>query len=352
MQFQGAANAEGKVTFQEACTLRAIPPPNLANLANVIVLMKNTKATEQLLYLLQKLNRSQQQAIERTKDSENSRQREEILGWLSNVRQWDRVQEVNGRTKGTGQWLLQHPDYLRWLEQKRPAYLWLRGKSEEVPYRRGLILTAPVGSGKSTLTAMVLEDLESRGRLSHDSPPPLFFFCDRTSRSQDLKSVATIYCSLLKQLLRKTDVDLPERLLQDYKWKRSDGGLSAETALAMLHDTISKHDAIIILDAFDECPVSVRMAIVSDLIVPLLKIQQSVVKVFISCRPGQEFEQYAQFNATVNAPESFLMEVQNDQDIELFVHDSINQISQLVDFLDPAELEAAAQTLGDRADGM
>lgn len=147
------------------------------------VLVKNTKTTEQLLYLLQKLSRSQQLAVEITKDSESSKQRDEVLGWLSNVRQWDRVQEVSTRTKGTGQWLLQHLDYLRWIEQKHSGYLWLRGKSKCVLCRRRCKPTPPVGSGKSTLTAIILEDIESRGRLPHGSPLPLFFFCDRASRS-------------------------------------------------------------------------------------------------------------------------------------------------------------------------
>ena len=64
------------------------------------------------------------------RNAEELKQRETILTWLSPIRQWDRLDEVKYRLKGTGAWILQHPKYVQWANERHSAPLWLRGKSK------------------------------------------------------------------------------------------------------------------------------------------------------------------------------------------------------------------------------
>ncbi|KIK52936.1 hypothetical protein GYMLUDRAFT_49614 [Collybiopsis luxurians FD-317 M1] len=47
------------------------------------------------------------------------------------------------RTKGTGQWMLKHPQYIKW--KNNPSMLWIQGKA---------------GSGKTILFTTIIRDLE------------------------------------------------------------------------------------------------------------------------------------------------------------------------------------------------
>lgn len=58
----------------------------------------------------------------------------EILDWISSVKYGENHNLVRGnRTKGTGDWLLQHRIFRQWEESSSTAVLWLRGSRKFSP---------------------------------------------------------------------------------------------------------------------------------------------------------------------------------------------------------------------------
>lgn len=209
-----------------------------------------------------------------------------------------------------------------------------------------------MGSGKSTLTALVVNDLKPRSGSARTSIP-LFFFFDRTSRSEQLQNVAILYCCLLKQLIRRTALTPPKDLVDEYNTIGQDGSLDAKTALRILHATLAvSNDVFIVLDAFDECPLSFRKSIISEFVLPIMKHPKLMVKIFISSRPGQEFEEYDGFNASRNGSDSCVMEVQSERDIGIYIGDEFQKTPQLLECLSPRELDDMRRDLTAKADGM
>ncbi|KAL1387463.1 hypothetical protein HDK64DRAFT_330659 [Phyllosticta capitalensis] len=140
------------------------------------------------------------------------------------------------RHSGTGQWLLQRSEYLKWKScRDSNSFLWLRGK---------------LGSGKTILSSMIVEDLkmENVQRMENIPGKPLYFYFDfANTRKQSLKDALR---SLINQLCNM-GIDPRKHILQ------SDLHTSEPTIQSLLrifHAMIEEIGELwIVLDALDEC---------------------------------------------------------------------------------------------------
>ena len=198
---------------------------------------------------------------------------------------------------------------------------------------------------------MILEELDHSCQRS-GSNPPIFFFCDRTTRIEQLSEASQIYRVLLKQLLRQSNQPIPERLVEQYQQKLWDGNLDTGVCLELFHEAaLSSEQLFVVLDAFDECPQLVRSAILTDLILPLLCNDEGKVKFFVSSRSGAEFETNGKFSIVKSPERTRLIEVQNEEDIRFFIEENVRELEGQ-DLLGVTEFDEAVAVLRDKADGM
>ena len=126
----------------------------------------------------------------------------------------------------SGQWLLQHSDYLAW-EQSSKTFLWLRG---------------PLGVGKSCLASIVIQTAVWKA----DEEQVLFFYC-----SQPQIETVDMFRSLLAQLSVDKRGQLSSSIpKQDIGRRR----LSLQECYNLIIDIASQCLGVtIIVDAIDEC---------------------------------------------------------------------------------------------------
>lgn len=100
-------------------------------------------------------------ALSSIEDSLDSRLRLQVLDRLTDVRYIRHHKEkAKGLLKGSGEWLLEKPEFLDWMKSSSSSILWLHG----IP-----------GSGKSMLVATVIEFLRSRNE-GVENPAPIGLF--------------------------------------------------------------------------------------------------------------------------------------------------------------------------------
>ena len=93
-------------------------------------------------------------------------------------------QTRKGVLEGTGQWLLDDPIYAQWKNDSDCSILWLHGI---------------LGSGKSKLVSIVIEDI-MRGYGCGENPPPAYFYCSRNPAERERSDPAAITASIVRQL--------------------------------------------------------------------------------------------------------------------------------------------------------
>lgn len=248
-------------------------------------------------------------------------EREKILNWISSIRYWTRRDEL-GWMEGTGEWLLRHDIFLRWRDIDETAILWLNGISESCDIERpnhSLTHSLPlaVGSGKSTLASLALETLSKPDGVQRNTSI-IFFFCDKNTRSDELKNQNMIYRCLLKQLLRlHSDKSIPSRIFEEHEKKGRDGDLSEDESKRSILSFIKQNPTILILDALDECDIDVRTRIIQDLIFPLLS-SESYVKIFVTSRPETDLISVFGDETPLKCAR-FTMKVQSEEDVNLYI---------------------------------
>ncbi|CAI4214952.1 unnamed protein product [Parascedosporium putredinis] len=168
---------------------------------------------------------------------EQKEKRELILKWLTPINQTpsQHIDFINRRQSGTGQWLLDHLHFEKWLEIG-PNTLFCPG----IP-----------GAGKTILTATVVEHLISQYR-SDPAVGIAYVYCNYKQHNE--QKLEDLLSSLLKQLI-EPQLSLPKEVTELYerhKEKRSQP--SAEELLATLRLVTSSFARVFVLvDALDEC---------------------------------------------------------------------------------------------------
>ncbi|OGE53750.1 hypothetical protein PENARI_c007G07930 [Penicillium arizonense] len=136
------------------------------------------------------------------------------------------------RVKGTCQWALQNPEYIRWWESTYNDLLWV---------------SADPGCGKSVLARSIIDDVQA------SSPVTMCFFFFKDNDEQN--HLATALCSILHQLFSQRPYLLHHAIPS---WEKNGERLQQEVdelwrifTAAALADV--SHNTICIFDALDEC---------------------------------------------------------------------------------------------------
>lgn len=159
-----------------------------------------------------------------------------ILEWLTPV-DYAATQAdfISRRQAGTGQWLLDSPEFLQWLQADKQT----------------LFCAGIPGAGKTILTSIVVDELTSR--FGDDMQVGIAFLCCNFRRTHEQRS-EDLVASLLKQLSRGLPT-LPESvksLHNKHKERRSRPSFD-ELSNALRSVAAGYQKAFIIVDALDEC---------------------------------------------------------------------------------------------------
>lgn len=202
------------------------------------------------------------------------------------------------RVDGTGDWLVEHPDFVPWRESATSTLLWINGKS---------------GSGKSHLAARVINRLNPR-QGSESATALAYVYCSSTQSATPIK-FHNILGSLLGQLYEQLSP------LDDINpmGSRADSGSRESPQRAEMKEWINmacaKHrSCFIIIDGLDEC------SHFEDLCAFIAALTESIdsflsVKVLVFSRPNY---------AVIDRPRSSFPQIQvdrggNDQDIKAYI---------------------------------
>ncbi|KAF6805113.1 hypothetical protein CMUS01_14696 [Colletotrichum musicola] len=135
---------------------------------------------------------------------------------------------------GTGDWLMEHPDFLDWKEGSGSSALWVHGKP---------------GSGKSHLAARVIHDL-NRNR---EGIPLAYVYCSSTQLANKL-NLNNIFGSLLAQLYVKLSQEDDMKSLETRANSVGNESPSrSEMKEWILEVTAKLRSCFIVIDALDEC---------------------------------------------------------------------------------------------------
>jgi Cdc6-like AAA superfamily ATPase len=179
-------------------------------------------------------------SIDHLHERQNIRERREedqaILEWLTSIDYASQQSDfISRRHVGTGQWLLDLPEFQTWLQTNQQT----------------LFCPGIPGAGKTILTSVVVEDLTTR--FQNDSSTGIaYLYCN--FRRKDDQKVADLLSSLLKQLVQGQS-SVPEcikSLYDSHKGKHM--RLSCDDITKALQTVAALYSRVfIIVDAIDEC---------------------------------------------------------------------------------------------------
>lgn len=209
--------------------------------------------------------------------------------------------------KGTCEWLLNHPEYIRWAGCDG-GLLWIKGTP---------------GSGKSTLLKYILDQRSSDRRHLHLS----FFFHGRGNELQ--RTTLGLFRSLLHQILHYMPKALPD-LLQAFKqmqikfgaklqWYAADLYKYLESSLSKVLQTQSVY---IFVDALDECDRDDAARLLLDIQRLLDKVKPpngNALRICLACRHQPEWKCLPEYE--------IVAEQQNRADISIYVQAQLSNIS-------------------------
>ncbi|KAM0425053.1 hypothetical protein ACHAPT_009612 [Fusarium lateritium] len=200
-----------------------------------------------------------------------------ILDWLTEIDYGPRQSyHLKRRQPGTGQWLLNSPQFKTWIETEKQT----------------LFCPGIPGAGKTILTSIVVEKLTAHFE-NDKNVGVAYVYCD--FQRQGEQEVELLLASLLKQLAQGLS-SLPASVRSLYdkhkgKWTRPSFD-EISRALQSVANLYSR--ALIIVDALDECQVSDRCR--ERFLSELFNFQDKTgANLFATSRPMQKIEN--EFNA-------------------------------------------------------
>lgn len=215
--------------------------------------------------------------LQRVEDHLDEQKRIEILRWLSSQPYMEHHEQVFKHVlSGSGAWLLQDPLYIQWHKNSASSLLWLHGK---------------VGSGKSTLVSLVIEDAIKRFNAGQASLP-VYFYCSRNAAEAERSDPAVILGSITRQLASvQPGLPLLDPVVE--KWKKkgqgfNSNGLQVEESCHLILELIEQYPiTTIVIDALDECDPEKRQCLL-DTFENMLQDSLGLVKIFVSSRDDQD----------------------------------------------------------------
>lgn len=171
-------------------------------------------------------------------DYKSNEQHQKCLDWLSPTNYAIQQSDFIGRRQqGTGEWLLESPKFLTWIE--RP---------QETLFCPGI-----PGAGKTILASVVIDELEARFGNDRDVGVA-YLFCSFEHHDNQIQKPESLLASILRQLAQGL-VSIPESVIALYDKHRTKGtrpsfnGISK--ALRSVVNNLSR--VFIVIDALDEC---------------------------------------------------------------------------------------------------
>ncbi|KAF1946986.1 hypothetical protein EJ02DRAFT_331027, partial [Clathrospora elynae] len=293
----------------------------------------SVRNNEELMRLLTSMDaplRRMDDNLKNMQDNLQASRRNEIAQWLSPEKY---KEHHNQATKdvlpGTGQWLLSDPVFRKWKDESASSILWLHGI---------------VGSGKSKLVSIVIEDALKSFKAGN-SPQPVFFYCARNSAETARSDPKAILASLARQLsslepgkpLLKPAVDLFEK---EEAEGFASGRLQIEESCQLIMQLIELYpQTTVIIDAMDECDPTTRLDLLQAL-EHVLQDSSSLVKVFISSRDDQDI-----VLSLSNYPNLEIDSQRNSDDIAKFVKVEVERLTQARKLLRHSNSQAEMKTL-------
>jgi ankyrin repeat domain-containing protein 50 len=224
------------------------------------------------------------------------------------------------RKQGKSSWLCETPEYRAWREQLISTSLLLSGK---------------LGSGKTVLTASIVENLT----LWAPKGTVAYFFC-RHDVLESLKA-RTIIGSIARQLLEKADPDILDI--------DTHSNLGAGDILQLLRASLPRTPHFVVVDGLDECSESEKMAFIEYL---RQLLDKHVILLFLSGRSEVESalsipSKRLPVFATLGMPE-------RNQDIVDYIHEELYRRlgSEKLCIRDPAIVVDIQKALENGAQGM
>ncbi|KAJ6437571.1 hypothetical protein O9K51_09777 [Purpureocillium lavendulum] len=190
--------------------------------------------------LLQEMSATSRKA-DRIIQYHHTQEQREILDWLTPVDYGLQQSDYLARRQpGTGQWLLESNEFQGWLAAT------------------GQTLFCPgiPGAGKTILTSVVIDDLESRFR-SEPNSGLAYIYCN--FQRQEEQSLDHLLASIVKQLAERQPSVLSNIKAVYERHELSRTKPSLEDITRLLHSVAAVYSRIfIVVDALDECQASGR----------------------------------------------------------------------------------------------
>lgn len=273
--------------------------------------------TERLLSLQTVMVRLSDQATISEKALEESRFRE-LLNWLSPTQfSYHHADHSENRLAGTGQWLLDHPEYCQWRASSSSSILLLHG----IP-----------GCGKSMLSSMVVDSLLSERATNPTTAPFAYFYCADYEAEPERGQPDKIMRSIVRQLTVSAQPQRKVRdaVLSEYERRRAEAeldGFEAKTlqvkdCVRLILDVTNSDPVTIVLDAVDEVKEQDRYELLHALS-RVVSSSNNVTKVLVTSRD----------NSHIHAilPDARKLRINkegNRADVDCFVRAQINGVTE------------------------
>ncbi|GAB7358923.1 hypothetical protein MBLNU230_g5000t1 [Neophaeotheca triangularis] len=171
-----------------------------------------------------------------------------ILDWLSKTNYRQHHGDLSGmRSPGTGEWLLQHHEYVSWQQLSSCSLLVVHGIQ---------------GCGKTILCSGVIDELMNSKIPTRTKAPVAFFYCSADPLEPDRSDPTNVLRSLVRQLMagvsQSGNVHSALVAAYDDKLKESNihgfnvDRLSATDCEKMILQALEDNPATIVIDAIDE----------------------------------------------------------------------------------------------------
>ncbi|KAJ9353099.1 hypothetical protein DTO280E4_7527 [Paecilomyces variotii] len=193
--------------------------------------------------------------IKRIVGRSDDEERHKIVEWISSTNYTTSQADIlSQRCEGTGQWLLDVPEFGDWVKKKGILYC------PGIP-----------GAGKTTLVSIVINHLQEIFA-KNQQVVVAYIFCDY--REQSKQKLNNILGAILKQLVQPMET-LPDDLNMLYKSHQATGSTLQRNELTELLISVANYYSrvYLVIDALDECPDSdgTRSTFISH----LLKLQKN-----------------------------------------------------------------------------
>ena len=221
---------------------------------------------------VQNIERIALESLERESQASKEQQKQEVLQWLSPLNfRLKQLDILSRRTPCTGEWLLVEKNFKSWVEGNGSSCLFCSG----IP-----------GAGKTILTSLVINHLESR--IAAIKPMVAYIFFDY--KDQERQTVTAILRSLLRQVIESIG-EIPQSIQHFYDARpppKEENTMDEDQCTSLLEDLIRNEprDTFLIFDALDECPdIDHDSNEVRSRITSALKKLAIVGRLFITARP-------------------------------------------------------------------